>query len=51
MALQGRLWLRGRASALLSEGRWFDSPGLPVKVSLGKETQTAPRMAATAFTI
>ena len=30
----GRLWLRGRV--LLSEGRWFDSPGLDVKVSLGK---------------
>ena len=23
----GRLWVRGRASFLLSEGRWFDSPG------------------------
>ena len=30
-----RLWLRGRASFLLSEGRWFDFPGLHVKVSLG----------------
>ena len=27
---------RGRASVLLSEGRWFDSPGLHVEVSLGK---------------
>ena len=32
----GWLWLRGRASILLLEGRWFDSPGLHVKVSLGK---------------
>ena len=34
--LCGRLWLRGRASILLSESRWFDSPGLHVQVSLGK---------------
>ena len=32
----GRLWLRGRASILLSEGCWCDSPGLHVQVSLGK---------------
>ena len=32
----GRLWLRGRASVLLSEGCWFDSTGLHVKVSLGR---------------
>ena len=32
----GRLWLRGRASTLLLEGHWFDSPDLHVKVSLGK---------------
>ena len=29
-------WLRDRATVLLSEGRWFDSPGLQVGVSLGK---------------
>ena len=27
---------RGGCGVLLSEGRWFNSPGLPVKVSLGK---------------
>ena len=27
---------RGRASALLLEGHWFDSPGLHVGVSLGE---------------
>lgn len=32
----GWLWLRGRASILLSEGSWFYSPGLHVEVSLGK---------------
>ena len=32
----GRLWLRGRVSILLSEGHWFDSPGLHVEVSLGE---------------
>ena len=31
-----RLWIRGRASVLLLEGRWVDSPILHVKVSLGK---------------
>ena len=31
-----RLWLRSRASVLLSECRGFDSPGLHVEVSLGK---------------
>ena len=30
------LWLRDGASVLLSEGRWFNSPGLHVEVSLGK---------------
>ena len=34
---------RGRASVLLSEGRWFDSTGLHVEVSLGKiPNPTAP---------
>ena len=28
--------LKGKASILLSEGCWFDSPGLHVEVSLGK---------------
>ena len=32
------LWLRGRASILLSEGGWFDSPGLHVEDT---EPQTA----------
>lgn len=38
----GRLLLRG--SVLLSAGRWFDSPGLRVRVSLGKilNHRTAP---------
>ena len=36
----GQLWLRGGASVLLSEGRWFDFPGLHVKVSLGKILNT-----------
>ena len=31
----GQLGLRVRASILLSEGRWIDSPGLHVEVSLG----------------
>ena len=30
------LWLRGGAGVVLSEGCWFDSPGLHVKVSLVK---------------
>ena len=30
------LWLRGRASILLIEGPWLDSPGLHAEVSLGK---------------
>ena len=30
------VWLRGRASIMLKEGHWFDSPVLHVKVSLGK---------------
>ena len=35
---------RGRANVLLSEGRWFSSPGLHVEVSLGKilKPKTAP---------
>ena len=49
------MWLRGRASVLLSEGHWFDSPGLHVEVSLGKILNpklllmcwSAPWMAAT----
>ena len=38
------LWLRGRDSVLLLDGRWLDSPGLHVEVSLGKilNLQTAP---------
>ena len=47
-------WLRGRASVMLSEGRWFSSPCLHVEVSLGKILNpnlplmcwSAPRMAA-----
>ena len=47
----------GRASLLLLEGRWFDSPGLPVKASSGKILDlklllmcwSAPYMAATAI--
>ena len=31
-----KLWLRGRASILLSEGHWVDCPGLHVEVSLCK---------------
>ena len=31
-----KLWIRGTASILLLEGRWFDFLGLHVKVSLGK---------------
>ena len=38
-----QLWLRCRASVMLLEGRWFDSPGLHVEVSLqDTEPQTAP---------
>ena len=42
-----------RATVLLSEGRWFYSPGLHVKVSLGKMLipKTAPCMAATAMNV
>ena len=32
----GQLWLRGRASISVLEGRWFDSLGLHVDVSLDK---------------
>ena len=32
----GGLWLRSRASVLLLEGHWLESPGLHVEVSLGK---------------
>ena len=32
----GRLWFRGKASVLLLEGRWLDSPVLHVELSLGK---------------
>ena len=53
----GRLWLRCRASVLLLEARWFDSPGLHVEVSLGKWVNpklllmcwSPPCMAATAI--
>ena len=55
----GRLWLRSRASVLLLEGCWFDSPGLHVEVSLGKILNpkllmtcwSAPRVAATAVSV
>ena len=41
-----RLWLRGRASVLLSEGCWFSSLGLLVQVSLYKimNPKTAPNV-------
>ena len=53
------LWLRGRASALLSEGGWFDSPGLHFQVSLAKILNpklflmcwSSPHMAATAISV
>ena len=53
----GRLWLRGRASILLSEGHSLDSPGLLVNVSLGSIPNhklllmcwSAPCMTATAI--
>ena len=55
--LCGRLWLSGTASVLLSEGFCFSSPGLHVKVSLGKILNpelllmfwSAPCMVATAI--
>ena len=37
IAVQERMWLRGRVSVLLSEGRGLDSPGLHVEVSLNYE--------------
>ena len=37
-----RLWLRGKASVLLSAGHWFESPDLHVKVSLGKILNLKP---------
>ena len=40
----GRLWLRGRASVLLSEGCWFDSPGLHEVLGQDTEPWTAPDM-------
>ena len=44
----------GRATILSSEGHWFDSPGLPVEVSVGKINLllvcwSAPCKAATTF--
>ena len=50
-----QLWLRGKGCVLLLEGRWFSSPGLYAKVSLGKILNpklplmiwSAPCMAAT----
>lgn len=53
----GRLWLRGRASVSLSEGRWIDSPGPHVEVSLSEITNpkllrmcwSTPCVAATAI--
>ena len=50
-----QLWIRDRARVSLSEGRWIDSPGLHVEVSLGKILNpklvlvcwSAPCMAAT----
>ena len=52
-------WLRGRASVLLSEGHWFDFPGLHVEVSLGKIMNpkllptcwSAPDLAATGISV
>ena len=32
-----QLWIRGRASVLLSEGHRFESPSLHVNMSLGKK--------------
>lgn len=32
----GWVWLRGTVSVLLSEERWFDSPGLHAKGTFGK---------------
>ena len=54
-----RLWLRGRASVLISEGCWFDSPGVHVEVSLGKILNSklllmcwsAPCMTATTISV
>ena len=58
-AQQACLQLRGRATALVSEGRWFDSPALLVRVSLGKILNLrmllmrwlAPCMADTAISV
>ena len=55
----GKLWLRGRASVLLSEGCLFDSPGLHAELCLGKILNPklplmcclAPYMAATAISV
>ena len=57
--IRGWLRLRGRVSLLLSEGWWFDSPGLQVEVSLGKILNPklllmcwlTPYMAATTISI
>ena len=57
--LHGWLWLRGRASILLSEGRWLNSPGLHAEVSLGKilnpklllKCWSVPCMAATTISV
>ena len=54
-----QLWLRGAASVLLSEGRWFDSPCVHVQVSLSKILNPklllmcllAPSRAATAISV
>ena len=59
MGHQGKLWLRGRASVLLSEGCLFDSPGLHAELCLGKILNPklplmcclAPYMAATAISV
>ena len=58
-AYLGWLWLRGRASILSSEGRCFNSPCLPVEVSLDKILNSKlllmcwsePCMAATAISV
>ena len=55
----GQLWLRGRASILLLDNHWFDSPGVHVEVSLGKILNPklllmcwlAPCMVATIITV
>ena len=45
----GHLWLRDRASLSLSDGRWFDSPDLHVKVNPKTGTDEKPYMEANAI--